>query len=103
MTEEKSSWKNLLSYLPLLIVFLGGLATWFRVENAVLNNQKEIERLEQEIIEKENLASEKIQNLKEQVAVSKEYLNEEDDGVRSDFEKEDQHLWRAINELKQSR
>lgn len=97
--QSENPLKPILQYLPLLIVFLGGLATWFQVENSVLNNQKEIQRLEQEILEKEKLSDEKINNLKEALKQAIEYLNDEDDGVRSDFEKEDAHLWTAIDKL----
>lgn len=91
--------------IALLIVLLivgfsfGGL--YFRF-NAMERYQREQEEIHEKDVILLRVEMEKMEDkLQEAHRKDVEYLNEEDDGVRSDFEKEDEHINKEIDILRE--
>lgn len=105
--KENSSWikENISTVLSIAIVAFGGLSVWFQTQHTTESNKKDIKSLkDQQALEIERIEQElftEIKNLKDLHKSSVVYLNEEDDGVRSDMDKEDQKHIKRLERLEQ--
>ena len=87
------------------VVLFGGISVWFQTQHSTETNAKSIESLKKEIdLEHQRIEQEimtMVGSLKESHEKSVIYLNEEDDGVRSDMDKEDLELEKRISRLEE--